>query len=327
MSIRTIDLSHYFHGTEQQKRRVIEDIDAAFREIGFVIIKGHGVPKKLLASAAREMQSFYDLPLEEKMKIKQPLPGVARGYTPMGTQALSNTYGQAAPADLNENFAMGPVGRPDDPYFANPEAKKYYAPNIWPSRPEKLSSVLTEYHAALGELTKHLMSMCARAMGAPQGFFDDKIDKPVAILRTRYYPGQKEAPLPGQLRAAAHTDFGTLTLILTEDKPGGLQVFDRNKQWIDVPAGGEGCFIVNAGDMLQRWTNNRWRASIHRVVNPPREVAETSGRLSLVFFHHPNYDVVIDPRDFCGPEEKPLHEPVVAGEYWAEKLAQSRKAA
>jgi isopenicillin N synthase-like dioxygenase len=122
------------------------------------------------------------------------------------------------------------------------------------------------------------------------------------------------------LRSAPHTDFGSITLLLTEDKPGGLQVLDQNERWCDVQPL-PGAYIVNLGDLMAQWTNDRWRSTVHRVVNPPHEPGLDSRRQSIVFFHQPNYDAVVECIPTCRDAAHPArYAPVRSGEHLHHKL-------
>jgi isopenicillin N synthase-like dioxygenase len=122
-------------------------------------------------------------------------------------------------------------------------------------------------------------------------------------------------PQPWQLRAGAHSDYGSLTILKTEDKPGGLQVYTKTGIWVDVPIVA-GCFVVNLGDLMGRWTNDHWVSTLHRVVNPPMESASMSRRQSLFFFHNPNYDAVIECIPSCqGPGNPPKYPVTTSGEH------------
>ena len=145
----------------------------------------------------------------------------------------------------------------------------------------------------MGALAEDLMAMFALALALPEDFFAAMIDRPISRLRVRNYPAPEPPPLPGQLRAGAHSDYGSLTILRTEDKPGGLQVLNRAGDWVDVPFASDG-LIVNIGELMARWTNEQWKATLHRVVNPPEASGSASRRLSLVFFHNPNYDAPVE---------------------------------
>jgi isopenicillin N synthase-like dioxygenase len=145
-------------------------------------------------------------------------------------------------------------------------------------------------------------------------------------LRVRNYPAPQTAPEPGQLRAGAHSDYGSLTILKTEDRPGGLQVCNAAADWVDVPVV-DGAFIVNIGDLMARWTNDRWVSTLHRVVNPPPSRAAESRRQSLVFFHNPNYDALIECLPTCrDPAHPPRYEATTSGEHLREQFLRTQNA-
>jgi isopenicillin N synthase-like dioxygenase len=175
----------------------------------------------------------------------------------------------------------------------------------------------------MSDLVRLLMRQAALALGVDDAFFDDKIDRSIGTMRLNYYPAQAAPPAPGQLRASAHTDYGGFTILSGEDVPGGLQVRARDGHWIDV-ATTPSTFVVNIGDLLMRWTNDRWLSNLHRVVNPPSGDGPTRPRLSIAFFNHPNYDALIE----CLPTQGPArHPPVRSGEYRDLKYAKTGLAA
>lgn len=140
-----------------------------------------------------------------------------------------------------------------------------------PSDPRPYSKVYTAYFRTLSTLARTLMRLFAIALDQPETFFDAKIDKHISRLRVRNYPAPLIAPKPGQFRAGPHSDYGSLTILKTEDKPGGLQAYNKAGVWVDVPVM-PGCFVVNLGELMARWTNDRWVSTLHRVVNPPEDV-------------------------------------------------------
>jgi isopenicillin N synthase-like dioxygenase len=150
------------------------------------------------------------------------------------------------------------------------------------------------------------------------------IDKHFSFLRYVYYPVPKGEPLPGQMRAGAHTDYGTFTLVNFDDAPGGLQVRTKDGGWLDVPRVADS-FVVNIGDLMEVWTNDRWVSTLHRVIIPPEERYEDSERLSLVYFHEPNWDVLASALPTCVSADNPAHyEPVTAGEHNRRKVMRQR---
>ena len=170
-----------------------------------------------------------------------------------------------------------------------------------------------EYFLTMAEVSRQLMRMFAVGLGLDIDYFEDKIDKHISMFRVLNYPDQPTEPLPGQLRAGAHSDYGSLTIVRPEDKPGGLQVMTKSGEWFDIPVI-PGGLVVNIGDLMAEWTNDRWVSTLHRVVNPPRDVAHDSRRISLVFFHQPNYDAMIECLPTClPPGEQPKHDADLLG--------------
>jgi isopenicillin N synthase-like dioxygenase len=167
----------------------------------------------------------------------------------------------------------------------------------------------------MGRLAEDLMALFALALGLPEDFFADKIDRHISRLRVRNYPAPLEAPKPGQLRAGAHCDYGSLTILRAEDKPGGLQVMNKAGRWVDVPIAPDS-YIIDIGELMARWTNGRWAANLHRVVNPPADQAVGSRRSSLVFFHNPNYDAPVSALPGTVADgETPRFPPTTSGEH------------
>ncbi|ETW97855.1 MAG: 2OG-Fe(II) oxygenase [Candidatus Entotheonella factor] len=315
MTIPIVDISPYWSNSEAGKQTVAHQIDEACREIGFLIIRGHNIPQALTESVDEVSRAFFDLPLPEKMQVVRPAPDVTRGYIPIEGESVARSRGTCSPGDLNESFMVGPVDAGTSPYYTDPSAGKHFAPNLWPAQPKELREVYTAYFRAMSELAEVLMSLFALALGQPETFFADKIDKHISRLRVRNYPAPAEPPQPGQLRAGAHCDYGSLTILKIEDKPGGLQACNQAGQWLDVPVVPD-CFVVNLGELMARWTNDHWVSTLHRVVNPPRELASESRRQSLVFFHNPNYDAVIECIPSCqDPDHPPRYPVTTSGEH------------
>jgi isopenicillin N synthase-like dioxygenase len=314
-SVPIIDIAPYRTGTEARKRAVAAQIGEACRDIGFLVIAGHGISPGLIDAVDDVSRAFFDLPLAEKMRIARPAPDVTRGYIPIEGESVARSRGEYAPGDLNESLMIGPVDVGDDEYYRRPAAGKQFYPNLWPERRPALRQVYTAYYRVMSDLAHTLMRLFAIALDQPETFFDDKIDKHISRLRVRNYPAPQVPPQPGQLRAGAHSDYGSLTILKTEDKPGGLQVYTKTGIWVDVPIVA-GCFVVNLGDLMGRWTNDQWVSTLHRVVNPPMEAASMSRRQSLVFFHNPNYDAMIECIPSCRGPGNPAKYPVTtSGEH------------
>lgn len=325
MTVPIIDITPYWRGVEVEKRAVAQQIDEACRDIGFLVVAGHGVAADLIQAVDDVSREFFDLPLDEKMQVVRPAPDVTRGYIPMEGESVARSRGQYdAPGDLNESFMIGPVDVGDDAYYRSPAAGKHFAANLWPKQPDALRQVYTTYFRVMSDLAQALMRLFALALKQPESFFDDKIDKHISRLRVRNYPAPSVAPKPGQFRAGAHSDYGSLTILKTEDKPGGLQVYNKAGDWVDVPIV-PGCLIVNLGDLMARWTNDYWVSTLHRVVTPSMDAAERSRRQSLVFFHNPNYDAVIECISSCqGPDQPPKYPVTTSGEHLRQQFVRTQ---
>jgi isopenicillin N synthase-like dioxygenase len=309
--VPVIDLTPAREGGRAGRARVAALIDDACREIGFFAITGHGVPDRVVDDLRTAAHAFFGLPLPDKLAARHPVAGTNRGYHPVGGETLSASRDDPAPPDLKEFFHVGPVDRHDDPYYTSTLGRRHFEPNIWPRGPGGFELAATAYYRVMSDLVRFLMRLAAMALGVDETFFDAKVDRSIGTMRLNYYPGQTVAPRPGQLRASAHTDYGGFTILSGEDVAGGLQVLTRDGVWIDV-ATAPTTFVVNIGDLLMRWTNDRWLSTMHRVVNPPAGAGPSRARLSIAFFNHPNYDVMIE----CLPSQGPAkHPPVLSGDY------------
>jgi isopenicillin N synthase-like dioxygenase len=310
-----IDIAPFRGGDQAAKQAVAAEVGRAVDGIGFLVITGHGVDRALVEQVRDVSNAFFDLPEEEKRRVARPAPDIARGYIPLEAESVGRSQGVDVPGDLNESLMIGPVDVGRGAYFFGPEPGRHFHPNRWPARPEALRPVYEAYFRAMGSLAAELMAMFALSLGLDEGFFADTIDHHISRLRVRNYPAPLVPPKPGQLRAGAHCDYGSLTILRTEDKLGGLQVRNTDGEWRDVPIVPD-CFIVNIGELMARWTNETWRATQHRVVNPPQELAAASRRLSLVVFHTPNYDAPVAALPgTVKPGEAPRYVPTTSGEH------------
>ena len=320
-------LGPYFDGTEDGKRAVAQAVDTACRSLGFLIITGHQVPPALIDAIRAVSFEYFALPTAEKMALRMP-PDRYRGYTPMMAENLAASLGQAAPPDLKEAFSIGPIDPPVDAYHTTPEAGTFFAENVWPDRPAGMREAYTAYYRAMEGLATSLMRIFALALDLPEAYFDDKVDRHISNFSVLHYPAQTEPPQPGQLRAGAHTDYGSLTILHRDNAPGGLQVQTSDGEWLDVPdfPNFPNTFVVNLGDLMQDWTNGRWRSTLHRVVNPGPDAGASKGRLSMAFFHQPNYDTVVDPLPKCrNPNDKATSVSITSGEHVMMKINRHRK--
>lgn len=318
-----IDVEPFLRGDATQRQQVAAQIRSACEEIGFFTITGHGVPEPVYDVLRRNAMSFFSLPEAQRAQVAQPASKISRGYSAHATRALAYSLGDETPPDLQQSFAMGPVDEAPAGAQGTPAAAAFFHPNYWPEEPAALQDAFENYYRHMSTLATEVLRMFAMGLGLDAHAFDDKADRHTSTMRAILYPAQSRTPEPGQLRAGAHTDYGTLTILRGDDVPGGLQVRLRNGDWVDVhPA--PGSFVCNIGDLMMRWTNDRWLSNLHRVVNPPAEHAGTQ-RLSIAFFHNPNFDAEIRCIDPDGVAKYP---PVVFGDYYLDKhmKAQNMKA-
>lgn len=315
-----IDVSPFLDGGREGVARVGAEVDAACRDIGFFQIVGHGVSSDEVDAVYDHARAFFALPDDQKARAAQPSPDQVRGWSGVGKEGLSYSLGDEAPGDLKEKMDIGPphVDR-SDPYFTCAEAGPHFAPNVWPDL-AGFQAAWERYFETMSELARQLMAMFAVGLKLPIEFFEPTIDRHISMLRALHYPNQPDDPLPGQLRAGAHSDYGSLTIVRQEDRPGGLQVFGKQGEWVDVPVVPD-AFVVNIGDLMAEWTNDRWVSTLHRVVNPPRDLANDADRVSIVFFHQPNYDAVIECLPtVLEPGEIPRYAPVTSGQHLYDKF-------
>jgi isopenicillin N synthase-like dioxygenase len=287
-----------------------DELGAAFEDSGFAVIVGHGVAENLIDDMYRVSLDFFALSEAEKMAVVWPAPDILRGYQPVG-RGRRYPSGDGPPADLVESFMINRVRPVKDTVADARQVRQWRASNIWPVRPVRLRPVWEAYYREMESLVDRLMALVAAALGVEETWFVDKIDRHFSNLVANYFPAQLTPPEPGQLRTSAHTDHGGLTLLYRDDSPGGLQVYSQGR-WIDVPWLPYS-FVVNTGDVMSRWTNGRWKATPHRVVNPPADMAAASARQSIAFFHQPNPDLLVTPVPSC--EGRALFEPLRCGDH------------
>jgi isopenicillin N synthase-like dioxygenase len=317
--VPVIDLAAARQGSLDDRRRTAALVDEACRAIGFFTIVGHGVPDHVGHDLRAAAHAFFSLPPEVKRRAAALHEGTPRGYHAPGAEALATANDVAAPPDLKEFYHVGPVDIGADDYYTGPRGRQFFLPNIWPSDSRGFGEAAVTYYRTMDALVSFLMRLAALALGRDERFFDDKVNRSIGTMRLNYYPQQSAPPRAGQLRAGAHTDYGGFTILNGEDVPGGLQVRTRSGEWVDV-ATAPTQFVVNIGDLLMRWTNDRWLSNLHRVVNPPFAEGRNRPRLSIAFFNHPNWDVLIESIAPAGAAKYP---PVRSGDYRDFKYAKT----
>lgn len=218
--------------------------------------------------------------------------------------------------DLKESFqiCIGPEKNPS----------KIMQKPLWPSKPESMPEKWTKYYRELEKLSSTLLKGMAQGLKLSPDWFEDKINQHMSVLRALNYPHVDTPPKPGQMRAGAHTDYGSLTILLADNAPGGLQIF-LNDEWIPVKAP-PNSFIINLGDLMQRWTNDKWVSTLHRVVPPPPDCEGSTRRQSMAFFHNINPDTLVECIDTCKDENnKSKYPPITAIEWLMTKHYSSQQ--
>lgn len=314
MTIPVIDLGDA--ATPAGRRRVASNVDDACRHVGFFAVVGHGVGDEVLDEARAQALAFFDLPLDDRLSVAMPEPGYPYGYNPFTAEALNRSIGGDTPPDLKETFNVGPIDPPARPMAAmtDPDERAVFSPNLWPDALPTLRPALEAYYRSMSDLAATLMDLFAAALGLDDGWFEPLIDRHGSALRLAHYPALDRPPPPGALRAGAHTDYGTLTILRLDDEPG-LQVRSAGADWVDVTVPDD-ALVVNLGDLMERWTNDRWRSTMHRVVVPDGGGAPR--RLTMPFFHNANWDALVEC--IAADGESARHEPVTAGRHLMAKF-------
>ena len=296
-AIPVIDVSDLDTGGTEAVGRAM--LDAAER-VGFFYIRNHAVPPALVAAVLDMSARFFALPMEQKQAVA--VNEGHRGFIRMGGARMT---GSRAP-DLKESFVWG-LDVPD-PDALGPDG---IPPNRWPGALPELRPTLTAFFDAGNRAGWAMLRAFAAALGLPPGTFVQTVDRPISRASVIFYPPQPADAGAEQFGVSPHTDYGCLTL-LHQDSTGGLQVQGANGAWVQAPPI-PGTFVVNVGDLLARWTNDRFRSTPHRVVN-----RSGRARLSTALFIDPNRDTVIAP--VTRPGEAPRYDPVTCGDYLRSRL-------
>lgn len=328
LDISSIDLGRT--GTPEGDLAAARELDRAFATLGFATVRGHGVPTERFDRAYAIARQFFGMPEADKLRYLPDRPGLFRGYSAVGTHRSAvgshKADGAQAPGDLGETYMIARVDGLDDPYYQDPAFGLTYAPNLWPDIAGFREAFETYYRTMEG-LAFRLMGLAAIALALDPDFFVSRLRRHCSTCTLINYPPLTAPPLPGQLRRGEHTDNGVLTLLHQRaDGPPGLQVRPKDQDWVDVrTAPGE--IILNIGDLLARWTNDRWVSTPHRVVLPEGEWTARE-RLSLAYFQKTDFDALIEVAPTClRPGEVSRHEPIVAGEWMRAKMLRSRSKA
>ena len=317
--IPLLDLEPWFAGDDTDRRSLAATVDSHLQRCGFLVVINHGIDPDVLDTMRTNARQFFHLPEDAKRVVVPSEGGLYRGWIGPGRESNAATYGIETPPDLKETFAFGTVE--DLPAATRATSPTLYADNLWPAEPADFRAVAERYWRACRLLADELLSLFALALGLKSNEIVDHCRSTTSTGNVNWYwPHRHSAAGVGQYRIGPHTDFGTITILDREPGLGGLQVKDDDNNWIDAPIV-DGSLLVNTGDMLRQWTNDRWCSNEHRVL-PPSAEAPDEELISLVFFHEPDADAEITPFETCVSEVDPArYEPILAKDYLAEKFA------
>ncbi len=296
MTTPLVDLAH----TDERA------LDEHLCRSGFLMVTGHGIDPALI-DRTREMAARFFALAEDAKSAFRPVADGAPGYYPLATGSLARTLGEDGPPDAKESFTTGPLrdGSSGDPALA-----RWFPPTRWPDV-AGFAETWSAYYRAMDGLAVRLLALFARALDLAEDRFATACRNPTSTLSAVHYPGGD--PSAG-MRAGAHSDYGTLTILHKQPGADDLEVRTRTGGWSRLrPA--EDVFVVNTGDLLAQWTNDRWVSTVHRVV------AGSGPSLSLGFFHQPDADALVEALPSCVSATRPArYAPVLAGHHLAAKM-------
>lgn len=322
MPIPVVDLSR-FDADTGTATLAAQALDRHCRDVGFFLVSGHGVPDAAIASVWGATRAFFALPLEAKQAVGMGL-GEPYGYGGFLHERLSASQGVVTAPDLKETFSMGPPDAAERGDEGGEAAAFCFRPTPWPPDPIGFQEAMLAYYAAMERLAARLMRAMACALALPPDWFNSRIDRHVSAMRLIHYPPLDQAVPADQWRAGAHTDYGSLTILLPQAGRSGLEVQTPDGHWLPVPDQ-PGTFVVNLGDLMATWTNDRWRSTLHRV---RADTPPVPSRLSIAFFHQPNWDADIAALPGCVTEDRPARYPTTqSGAHLMAKFHQANAAA
>ena len=305
--IPSVDLNDFLSDDLQKKSLFVNTIGSAFQEIGFCAVRGHFLDDQLVERLYDQIKLFFDLPTDIKKKYEHPEFSGQRGYVSFGKEsAKGSKHG-----DLKEYWHFGQ-------YVSKNESHKYnYFPNIKVDELPEFNIVGEEVYKTLEKTAKYVLRALALYLKIDENYFDNYIHNGNSILRPIHYPPIMEDPKEA-VRAAAHGDINLITLLMGAHGKG-LQVQKTNGDWIDAVASKDE-LMINIGDMLSRHTNNVLKSTVHRVVNPDRELLKKS-RYSIPFFMHPVSEMKLNVLESTICDEFPkAYDDITAGEFLEERL-------
>ena len=324
--VPTIDLTDWAGGDPARRAEIAAAVDAGCTRVGFLQIRGHGIDPDLVERMLAAVDRLFELPMPVKMKYTPVSPDVNNGYSPVGAESLAYSLGvDDAPPDLFEAFNVGPedMDRNDPAVIA--EIERIFADNLWPEEFPEFQDIAMEYFAAVRAFAHRLTSVFAVALGLDEDFFEAYCRHSTDTLRINHFQRTLTMgdPLPGQTRMGAHTDYGIVTVLYGDQVPG-LEIVGPDGGWHSVVPE-PGAYVINIGDLLAQWTNDRWRSTVHRVAAPPVGDTSHNRRRSMAFFHDGDWDAIVECLPTCVSDDNPAkYEPVRALDHLMNKLMGGR---
>ena len=302
-TIPVLDLSDYLAGSDSAAERLAETLRFTQENVGFYVVVNHGVPREVISRGYAQLEAFFALPDEEKLRLR--INDKTVGYIPpRSTMYVSATVTRNTKKDLNETLARARERPPDDP--AIKAGMRFAGPNQWPEGRPAFREAMIEYQNAMGQLGQAMLPLYARALELPPDYFAPYFTEPLWWTRNSHY-GPIE-PEENQFGIAPHCDHSFITLLPISDVPG-LEVMWPDGEWVNVDPVPNG-IVINTGEFLARWTNGRFLATPHRVIMPRKD------RYSMAMFFNPNPETVAEPLPTCVSEDRPAaYEPVTMLEY------------
>lgn len=306
-AIPSVNLKDFISNDPQKKQDFVDAIGEAYENIGFVALKGHFLDDTLVDNLYAEVKNFFNLPLETKQKYEIPGIGGQRGYVSFGKESAKGKK----EGDLKEFWHFGQYVEDND------KLKAEYPENVIVEELPRFNEVGREAYKMLEKTAKYVLRALALHIGLKETYFDNYIHNGNSILRPIHYPPITQEPNEA-VRAAAHGDINLITLLMGA-QGRGLQVQNHKGEWIDAIAEPDE-LMINVGDMLSRHTNNKLKSTIHRVINPPKELWGTS-RYSIPFFMHPISEMKLNVLEECIDDNHPKQfADITAGEFLTERL-------
>lgn len=304
-----IDIEPFRNGDAAARHKVAQDVARACEDVGFLYISGHGIGSELIDRASAAARRFYNLPDDEKCKVEMDRLPNHRGYVVTNP----GTRDTAGDAERYESYKIGFDTGADDPEFLS--GIRFYGPNAWPEEPVEFRPALEHYYAEMLNLSRTIFQLFATALKLDENHFVPWTHKPASIMNVNHYRGGSNGTSPSGIRE--HSDYECFT-ILWQDDNGGLEVKNQAGAWVPAPPI-DGTFVINIGDIIARWTNDRFACTPHRVI-----YRGDSNRLSIAFFANCDYSTPIECLPGChGPDNPPKYPATTVGEHLLDQVRQA----